>query len=304
MINEQKILEEIEAGSVPVELAGNSAAEISAKLWDYWEGLRDGKIRLIPALPLFAEKMPYYMLKKLMIIGGYTSAGKSTLVSQMTADICRRTDAKVDIISVEDSKEEKLMSLIAVVSDVGKKRLVTGDIFGENNFFRDKVVSATGIVQGWPVRIYDDKYTLRDIETVIKNSDAEINIIDYVQNMAIPGNSLYERMSRAAVELFRMCKDYNKMLIVLSQVSNESARNESDVIGLKGAGELAAAADVVAMIKKGRSEENKREVEIDFSKNRLFGETGKISCVYSEHWTRIENPYQQSQTGERTRYAD
>lgn len=290
MINEQDVLKEIdsfnqesEKASVP---ADNHIFSISQNVWTYWENLRDKKIRLIPALPLFGEKLPFYMLGKLMIIGGYTSAGKSTLIAQMATDICLRTDAKVDIFSVEDSKEEKYMALVSIVSDVGKKRLILGDIFG-GNFFLDKVMEATSKVQAWPINIYDDIYTLRAFEDRVSKSEAEIIIVDYVQQMTILGK-LYERMSMAATELFRMCKQYKKFFVVLSQVDNASVRNESDVIGLKGAGELAASADIVAMLKKGRSEDNNREVEIDFSKNRLFGETGKISCQYSEHWTHIE----------------
>jgi replicative DNA helicase len=289
VIDEQKIFEDHAKEKKTSDTAdGSHVSHISLKVWSYWEALRDKTIRLILALSLFGSKIPYYMLGKLIIIGGYTSAGKSTLLSQMVADLCERTDAEVDIISLEDSREEKYMSLVSVVSDVGKKRLVTGDIFGDKNFYRDKVIDASAKVQGWPVNIYDDKYTLHAIESVISKTKAEIIFIDYIQNISAEGRSLYERMSKVATELFRICKQYNKCLVVLSQVSNESVREDSDVIGLKGAGELSAAADIVIMLKKGRGEDNKRVVKITVTKNRLFGETGDIDCQYSEHWTRVE----------------
>ena len=264
----------------------NHILSAHSSAWKYWKNCKDGSVKLIPACGIMRSKMPYYMESKLILMGGYTSAGKSTLMAQMAVEILQDTESSVDIISLEDSRDEKYMAMVSILSGIGKKSLITGAFHSAG--YEDRVFKASSIVCSWNAHIYDNAYSLSDIENIIKRSESDIIFIDYVQNIYVEGNSEYVQMSTVAKELFRMKKQYKKCIIALSQVSNESVKNQSEVISLKGSGGFAAAADIVMIIKKGRSEENKRIVEIDFAKNRTFGDTGKIDCQYSRDWTKIE----------------
>jgi hypothetical protein len=125
------------------------------------------------------------------------------------------------------------------------------------------------------------------MEKLIKKHMPRIVILDYVQNTFGEGN-LYERMSTAAPQLFRIAQEYGITLFVASQIDNDSARNEVEgFIAMKGGGELAAAAHTVLHLKKGRTEEKRHKVLIQVKKNKAFGPCGEIECRFNPNWTSI-----------------
>jgi replicative DNA helicase len=71
----------------------------------------------------------------------------------------------------------------------------------------------------------------------------------------------------------------------MSQVSNEAARGDPRIIGFKGAGEIAAAADLGLWLERDRDNESLLQCYI--RKNR-HGPTGKASLKYTDNFTRLE----------------
>lgn len=63
--------------------------------------------------------------KHLILLGGYTSLGKSTILSQLIKNICEY-GAKVLIFSVEDSVEEKLKRLASTMTQISMKAFTWG----------------------------------------------------------------------------------------------------------------------------------------------------------------------------------
>jgi len=71
-------------------------------------------------------------------------------------------------------------------------------------------------------------------------------------------------------------------------VNNESVKDPGQLIGLKGAGDLASAADIVLWLRRSKEYGKARHLDVDIRKNRPFGITGKIELIFSEHYTKIE----------------
>jgi replicative DNA helicase len=258
---------------------------IAGELKAWWTGINDKTINLIPGLPLLETYIPKYIPGHLIVVSGYTSAGKSQLLSQIikwTADD-QNTDTLV--FSLEDSRMEKLISLVSIVSeDVYKKRMLLGDISG----IEEKLDVILKSISCWPLKIYDDVYRIVEMEGLIIKHKPKIVILDYVQN-TIGQGSLYERMSMASSYLFRIAQENNITFFVVSQIDNESARNESEgFIALKGGGDLSAAAHTVIHLKKGREDKNRSEVDILIKKNKGFGPCGKYDAQFNNRWTLIE----------------
>lgn len=251
----------------------------------YWDGIKSGAIKFIAACSLFNDKVEAWVRHHINFIGGYTSAGKSTILAQIII-AAARLEAEIVVFSLEDSREEKFMTIIAVMTGIHKRKLVMGKLSEDE----ERIVGeAAAEIMSWNLRIYDDVWTLSEMEEIIKSNEVDIIAIDYIQNVFIRGmQKIYDRMCYASQELFRFASAYNACFIILSQSSNESARNESDVMGLKGAGELAAIANSVLWLSKGRKEENKRKVTLSIRKNKTFGPCGDIDLEYSEDWTRLE----------------
>lgn len=236
--------------------------------------------------PFNAESpIPYYMPGHLWMIGGYTSVGKSTVLAQL---LCDATDknAKSLIFSLEESRTTKIVKMIANLTDIPQRYLLTGELSHDDETL---ALDAGDYLKRKGIIIYDDVRTLDEIclktkKHVMKNQ-ADIVAIDYVQNIQGSGGSIYNEMRVIGPTLLDLAVELGITIIALSQVTNESMREESQIIGLKGAGEFAAAADIVLWLKRIKGNEYALDCEI--RKNRPFGQTGIVPLTFSERYTRI-----------------
>jgi len=110
--------------------------------------------------------------------------------------------------------------------------------------------------------------------------------LDYIQKIQGDERTDYQTLSRAANLMDDMAKLLRVATITLSQVNNDSVRNPSALMGMKGAGEIESAMDVVIRIERPKGENYFLDAEI--RKNRIFGETGNQPLAFSRFYTRIE----------------
>lgn len=260
--------------------------DILQTIFSEWQESKSGAKKYFPTDYKFNGVIPGFFPKHFWMIGGYTANGKSTLLNQIIIDGCVEGIRPL-IFSLEDSREEKMLKLISNLSDVSQMKLILGDIAGHEK----EINEATEMIKKWKPIIYDDVYSLEGIRLKSKKHKLQDNInliaIDYVQNINDSGD-LYRDMREASIQLDRMKKDLDVTVIALSQVTNESAKTNSELIGLKGAGELAAAADIVFWLKRVRGEGRERWLDCEIRKNRPFGRTGIIPLMFSENWTQID----------------
>lgn len=254
-----------------------------ARKW--WDGIDRGEVNFIAALPLLKEYIPSWIPGHVILTTGYTSAGKSQLLSQIAAHAAGVEGAETIIFSLEDSRQEKLFSIAAAhVGDIHKRRMILGHL-GDD---RARLDLALEEIQMWPLTIYDDVRSIDGMEKIIKEKKPKIVILDYIQKVRSDGD-IYTRMSSAADRTFCMAQDLGFTFIIASQIDGKSAREQSEVfIASKGAGDLVEAAHSVIQIQKGRKEHLKHEVYIDIRKNKAFGNTGTIEAQFNDHWTAIE----------------
>ena len=222
--------------------------------------------------------------KHLIMLGGYTSHGKSTLMSQIVADVCRN-DARVLIFSVEDSIEDKLIRLIATVTGEPIRSILRGYAN------EDRLRAAQLQIEKWGIHIYDDVYNLEEMDMKIKKhklqGGVDIVVIDFVQNIQAKGEGIYDRMSEVAIKLQQIAKRHNVCVLALSQISKDN--------NLRGAQELESAADIVLWIDRDKDANltDNRNFNLLVRKNRPFGKTGRIGMCFSETWTGIKEIYRE-----------
>jgi replicative DNA helicase len=151
---------------------------------------------------------------------------------------------------------------------------------------------ATEKIKAWQLFIYDDIYTIDEMRLKIKKhrlqTGVDIVFIDYIQN--VHGEStLYDRLSNAMSSLQKMAKELQVTVVFVSQVSNEAMRANTEIIGLKGAGELAAAPDIVLWLRRLKGDDKERFLDCEIRKNRPFGETGIYPLMFSDKWSSVES---------------
>ena len=212
----------------------------------------------------------------------------------LTARLYRYGNPSIAIFSLEMSTHQYLLRLLA-----NETKFPTWTI-RENKIYSDVqdaiLKNAYDHFQKKSLYIYDNLYNFNDIRREaanLKQKDLDIVIIDYIQNVQCEGRTIYDRMSGLAASLFAMCKDLEITLIVLSQINNESAKDsDNPVIGYKGAGEIAAAADVGIWLEKDKDTEH--ELFFRVRKNR-DGKTAEGKLEYINDYTR----FQEVETGEK-----
>jgi replicative DNA helicase len=229
--------------------------------------------------------IPYFMPGHLIMLAGYTSVGKSTALAQLLCDASKR-NAKTLLFSLEESRTTKAAKMIANITDIPQRYLLTGELSHDEVAI---VGDAEDKLKTWGTIIYDDVRTLDEICLKIKKhvlqGHVDIIAIDYVQNIQGSGNSIYNDMRLVGPTLLDLAVDLGITVIALSQVTNESMREDSQLIGLKGAGELAAAADIVLWLKRVKGSDHGIDCEI--RKNRPFGQTCIVPLAFSDRYTRI-----------------
>lgn len=259
--------------------------EISNNLNKWWDGIKSGEIEFVPSLPLIRDFCPAYIPKHMNVVSGYTSAGKSQYLAQVAADAAGVQKREVAIFTLEDSKEETMMSILGVVTGIHKRAQLLGELTEEQ---RDYINMSMSVINDWPLKIYDKVRTIGAICDIIAKTRPKLAIIDYIQKLKDGNKTIYENMSMSAITLFDLAQDTGTTLEIASQISASAAKDaQAPVIELKGAGEIAEAAHCVKRLRKGREEGKWNEVMLDIQKNKAFGKCGSIKCTFNETWTQI-----------------
>ena len=250
--------------------------------------IKEGRIKTVPVLDRTLEDfLPAYYPRHQIMIGGFTSVGKSTYLMQLVLQMCK-ADANVIVFSTEDSRQEKLNKLIANISGIPVGALKIGRIDDEN-----ALAHAENEIERFKLNIYDDVYGLEEMRFKIRKhqltGDVDIVCLDYIQNLRVPGHGIYEQMRYAVTELYRMGRELGVCFVICSQVSNESTKVDQDVLGLKGAGELQSTPDMVIKLIRGNKKDNEeRQLGVAVRKNRQFGKVGNFKMEFVDKWTRLQ----------------
>ena len=108
--------------------------------------------------------------------------------------------------------------------------------------------------------IFDNIFQTNEIRLKLKllNKVKKIDVvvIDYIQQLN-QGEDGYEQMRGVSLDLQRIATEMNCAVIGVSQISNEGQKNKSMLrMTFKGAGEIAAIADVAMEITRSEKERN------------------------------------------------
>lgn len=258
--------------------------DIITETQSWWTGIEKKEIRFVQGLDLTADYIPAYIPGHLIIVSGYTSAGKSQYLSQLTFWTAGVQHVPTLVFSLEDSRMERLMSLVSCMTDIHRKPMILGKVHDRNS---ERIKYALKDIESWPLWIYDDVFYFHEMRSLIEKHKPKIIIMDYVQKLRYEGK-IFDRMSQAAGDIYICGQEVGATWLVGSQVPVDDAKNENEhVIRLKGAGDLAEAAHSVVQLKKSRRQEDGHQVQIQIKKNKVFGKTGKIDARFNETWTKI-----------------
>lgn len=197
----------------------------------------------------------------LWILGGYTSAGKTQAVLNIAKNLMEQ-EVPVSIYSLEMSKEDVFKRLLGIITKVPSSLLLKKKDL--DSVTQGKKEKAIELMRNSGIRVHTEKNLLNDILMSMTveyvSGKAKAFIIDYAQLIQIGKESEYDTMRILSTKLQAFCRKNNIPVVLVSQVSNENAKNpNSDIIGFKGSGALAASADVAIELMAEDSGDEKKE---------------------------------------------
>ena len=221
-----------------------------------------------------------FLRKELIVLGGHSGGGKSYLAGTIFWNAVKQ-GLKSSYFSLEISNEMVVSRLIGAIANIKPIRVMTG-ILDYLEIETKAEAKAELSAYDQFMYFYDDVYQLDKIYKEIKDNQYEFVVIDFIQNVMAPGADEYSRLSSVALQLQKIAKELNCCILILSQLSNQVAREKTDtVLEFKGSGSIATVCDIGLVITRGTEwSGGGNELFISLRKNRR-GISGKsVSCGF------------------------
>ena len=233
--------------------------DIDKAIKDGWQGYDTGFGKL-------DERTGGLIPTQSWIVGAYTGVGKTFLLLQIILNVLEQ-GGKIVLFSTEMDRKMNMLRLLGNLAGISTLNIMRGKML-ENEL--DEFKKAQEKMKAWKdqLTIYDNVYDISTLRLKAKKlkltKGLDIVVVDFIQNLR-GRESIYERMSEAAISLQQMAQELNVTMLIGSQVSQAAAGWQSkEAIEFKGAGEIAAIADVAIWMMKDKNstDESMRKIYI------------------------------------------
>ena len=236
----------------------------------------------------------------LVILAARPAMGKTTLALNIAEAAALKSKKAVAVFSMEMSASQLALRLISSVGRVNATRLRTGQLEDED---WSRVSSAIQIMKDVKIFIDDTPALSPDVlrakaRRLKRENDLGLIVIDYLQLMAVPGNSENRatEISEISRSLKGLAKELNVPVVALSQL-NRSLETRTDkrpvMADLRESGAIEQDADVIVFIYRDEyynkdASPDKGLAEIIIGKQRN-GPTGSFKLKFFGEYTRFDN---------------
>lgn len=182
----------------------------------------------------------------LWVIGGYTNMGKTFATLNIVANLIAQKK-RVVIYSLEMSKNDVISRLLGIMTEQNGLAIMKGTQ-------KNPIEKAIQNLVDSHLSIITNKSEVSDITFSMfeenMKSPVDLFVVDFIQLVTLKNSkSEYETATESILKMQQTAKKLKKPIMVVSQISNEGAKNQSDtVMSFKGSGAIAAAADLAIEI--------------------------------------------------------
>ena len=226
----------------------------------------------------------------LLLVAARPAMGKSAFALNIALNVARKYQKTVAIFSLEMSREQLVMRLLANESWVDSKKLSTGKLSDEE---WGKISMGASALSQTDIRIDDNpSITVAEMNAKLRRLDnLGLVVIDYLQLMQSSGyGKQNENRVQVVGDISRslkiMAKELNVPVVCLSQLSRavESRQDKRPIMSdLRESGAIEQDADSVMFLYRdeyyNENTEEKGVAECIVSKNR-HGETGTVKLQW------------------------
>jgi len=222
---------------------------------------------------------------ELCVIGGTTSAGKSSLMLAGAAHMAR-SGFRVGFVSLEDAMSVTGPRLVAREGRVDLSHFNTG-AFEQNDFKR--LGGAADRLSKWPIWFYfDGNLTAGDVcrrmRSLKVQHKVDVIFVDYLQEVQGTGDNRHAMLSSATTAIKATAKKMDVPVIVGSQLVKDADGRRPTKGDLKESGDIANKSDRILLM--WNREDEGMWVRVAKNKN---GPTGDVRVSFVGEYASIEN---------------
>ena len=236
----------------------------------------------------------------LIILAGRPSMGKTALGLGIAANIAQQHQLPVAIFSLEMSKEQLSLRMLASETGIESNRLRSGRIAQTD---LEPLSDAIGTLSELPIFIDDTAtLTVMQMRSQVRRLQAEkggklgLVLLDYLQLMEGSGSdNRVQELSRITRSLKGLAREIHAPIIALSQLSRgvEARTNKRPMMSdLRESGSIEQDADLVIMLYRDSyynpDSPDRNVAEVIIAKHRN-GPTGTIKLLFQAELTKFEN---------------
>jgi replicative DNA helicase len=235
----------------------------------------------------------------LIILAGRPSMGKTAFGLSIAANIAKKHNLPVAIFSLEMSKEQLAIRLLASEAQIDSNRLRTGH-FSQAEY--EPLTIALGNLSSIPIFIDDSaNLTVMQMRSQVRKLQSEhkgqlgLVLIDYLQLMEGASDNRVQELSKITRSLKGLAREIHAPVIALSQLSRavESRTNKRPMMSdLRESGSIEQDADLIMMIYRDEyynpDSPDQGIAELLITKHRN-GPTGVIKLIFKPEFTQFLN---------------
>ena len=303
----ETILDNAEANilSIAQEKQTSSASEISKVLENDLSEIIEAKKNggVIPGLTsgfkTLDEKTTGFAPAEFIIVAARPSMGKTAFALNIAQNAAIKADARVVIFSLEMTKEQLGMRMLAMEARVDSKKLKTGDVSTEDMEDINNAISRLSKMD----LVIDDTPGMGVMEIRNKcrrlaaKKPIDLIVIDYLQMMTM-GVSIENRVQEVSTisrYLKQLAREMKCPIICLSQLSRAVEQRQGShkpiLSDLRESGAIEQDADIVMFLYredyyKDKDADPSNTCDIIIAKNRN-GETGVVTLTWLPKFTKF-----------------
>ena len=239
----------------------------------------------------------------LVILAARPSMGKTAFALNIAEYAALKKGKRVVIFSLEMSREQLGMRLLAIAARVDSKKLRTGELSEEDwesvNEAAQRYADADLLIDDTPgIGVMEMRNKCRRID---QEKKIDLIMVDYIQMMSADeaGDNRQQEVSTISRYLKQLAREMKCPVIVLSQLSRAVEQRQGDkrpiLSDLRESGAIEQDADLVMFLYRedyyNRNKENfepNNLCEVIIAKQRM-GETGKAIIGWQPRFTKFVN---------------